>query len=64
VLSEVEVQALRDDVVRALHDWDEPHGFLLPTEPDPLERELCRERLRVARDVLNRVLAGFEPSGA
>lgn len=57
-MSEAEVMALRDDVVRALHDWQEPDGFLLPTEPDPLERELCRERLRVARDVLNRVLTG------
>jgi len=57
-MSAAEVMALRDDVVRALHDWAEPDGFLLPTEPDPLERELCRERLRVARDVLNRVLSG------
>jgi hypothetical protein len=57
-MTEAAVLELRDDVVRALHDWAEPDGFLLPTEPDPVERELCRERLRVARDVLNRVLSG------
>ncbi len=55
-MSEAQVIAWRDDLVGNLDGWDEEHGILLPTEPDPIERERCRERLRVAIEVLERVL--------
>ena len=50
--------AWRDDLVRNLEEWREPDGILLPTEPDPEERERCRKNLSVAIEVLNRVLVG------
>ena len=55
-MSEIEVIAWRDDLAQALFEWREPGGVLLPTEPDPEEREACRGRLRVAIEVLGRVL--------
>jgi hypothetical protein len=56
MLSEMQVTALRDDCVRALEDWTEPDGILVPTLQNPLEREIHRERLRVGLDLLNRIL--------
>ena len=44
--------------MRNLCDWQEPEGLLLPTEPDPKERERCRNNLTVAIEVLSRVLGG------
>ncbi len=35
--------------------WCEPDGFLLPTEPDPAERECVRRELRAALFELNRI---------
>ena len=55
-MSEAQVTALRDDCVRALDDWQEPNGILVPTLQNPLEREIHRERLRVGLDLLNRIL--------
>jgi len=54
----MELVAWRDDLARNLRDWQEPDGLLLPTEPDPAEREKCRNNLSVAIDVISRVLAG------
>lgn len=63
MMSEVEVIAMRDDCVRALEDWSEPGGILVPTLPNALEREIHRERLRVAVDLLGRILRN-SPSDA
>lgn len=41
-------QAARDKLIELrdnLHDWEEPNGYLVPTEPDPDERALVRARL-------------------
>jgi len=57
-MSAMELVAWRDDLARNLRDWREPDGLLLPTEPDPAEREKCRNNLSVAIDVISRVLAG------
>lgn len=57
-MSVVEMVAWRDDMLGSLRAWQEPAGILCGTEPDPGEREACRSRLRVAIDVLNRILAG------
>ncbi len=35
-----------------LAGWQEPGGFLLPTEPDPEERALIRTRLEAAIEEL------------
>jgi hypothetical protein len=40
----------------SLDGWREPDGFLLPTEPDPEERQLMRERLKAAIYTLRWVL--------
>jgi hypothetical protein len=56
MMSEMQVTAMRDDCERALDDWKEPDGILVPTIPNPLEREIHRERLRVGLDLLNRIL--------
>jgi len=56
MMSEIEVIAWRDDLAQSLFDWREPDGVLLPTEPNPEEREACRGRLKVAIEVLGRVL--------
>jgi hypothetical protein len=56
MMSETWVAAWRDDLERNLAEWSEPRGMLVPTEPDPEEREACRGRLRVAIEVLGRVL--------
>ena len=38
-----------------LAGWQEPAGFLVPTEPDPKERAAIRERLMVASEELGRL---------
>lgn len=43
-----------------LADWKEPDGLLVPTEPDPDERRLVRERLKAAIFELATLL-GEEP---
>lgn len=40
--------------------WKEPDGLLVPTEPDPDERQCVRDRLKVAIHELATVL-GEEP---
>lgn len=40
----------------SLAGWNERGGWLLPTEPDPEEREKVRERLKVAISTLEWVL--------
>lgn len=57
-MSELQLVAWRDDLVESLAGWREPDGHLVPTEPDPVERERCRVNLRVAIDVLDRALVG------
>lgn len=42
------VRARRAQHQANLDGWREPGGFLLPTEPDPDERRLVRERLKAA----------------
>ena len=58
MLSEAQIIAWRDDLTSSLEMWREPDGILLPTEPDPKERAECRQNLRVAIEILTRVLAG------
>ncbi len=53
---ERDVRALREYHRDSLKGWREPDGYLLPTEPDPDERERVRERLRAAIETLSRVL--------
>lgn len=36
--------------------WQEPDGFLIPTEPDPEEREMVRQRLNAAIFEINKIL--------
>ena len=43
-----------------LRMWQEPDGFLLPTEPDPEERERTRRELRAAMFELKNMRAEFE----
>lgn len=57
-MSAMQLIAWRDDLADALVMWHEPDGQLVPTEPDPTERDRCRLNLRVAIEVLERVLAG------
>jgi hypothetical protein len=40
----------------SLDGWREPDGCLIPTEPDPDERQLVRERLKAAIHALRWVL--------
>lgn len=40
----------------SLEGWREPDGLLLPTEPDPAERERVRERLKAVIFACRRVL--------
>lgn len=40
----------------SLDGWHEPDGLLVPTEPDPEERRLVRERLKAAIYTLEWVL--------
>jgi hypothetical protein len=56
MMSDVQVVAWRDDLTRSLDDWNEPDGVLIMSQPNPVEREKCRDRLRVAIEVLTRVL--------
>jgi hypothetical protein len=48
-----------DETIRqhqqSLLGWAEPGGFLLPTEPDPKEREAIRIQLMAAIDTLKKV---------
>ena len=57
-MSALELSAWRADLLDNLRGWEEPDGILCGSEQDPAEREACRQRLRVAVDVLDRVLRG------
>jgi hypothetical protein len=51
--------AIREHLAAArssLEGWEEPSGLLIPTEPDPDEREKCRTHLRAAIFAYQRVL--------
>jgi hypothetical protein len=62
MMEELAIQRWRDDLAAALEFWREPDGMLVFSERDPEVRERCRDRLRVAVEVLDRVLGGnFRP---
>lgn len=42
-----------------IHGWESPNGPLIPTEPDPQERELTRARLAAARCELIQLLVAY-----
>lgn len=56
MMSEAQVRELRRDMHTALEGWSEPDGIMIPTEPDPEDREMIRRDLKVALRVLTRVL--------
>ena len=56
MLTEADVRELRRHTHCALEGWSEDGGIMLPTEPDPEERALIRRDLKVALQVLTRVL--------
>jgi hypothetical protein len=45
----------------ALRLWNEPNGFLLPSEPDPRAREIIRAELKGAIHALRWVLGETTP---
>jgi hypothetical protein len=55
-MSEADIRGWRGDLALGLADWQEPDGLLIFSEPDPEVRDRCRDRLRVAVEVLDRVL--------
>jgi hypothetical protein len=61
MMTEAEVRELRRFTHCNLESWAEPGGILLPTEPDPEERALIRRDLKVALQVLTRVLGEPTP---
>lgn len=62
MMTEAEVVELRRHTHCALEGWAEDGGIMVPTEPDPNERELIRRDLKVVLRVLTRVLG--EPTRA
>jgi len=55
-MTEAEVRELRRHTHCTLEGWSEPDGIMLPVEPDPEERAAIRRDLKVALQVLTRVL--------
>lgn len=60
MLTEAQVIELRRHTHCTLEGWAEDGGIMVPAEPDPAERALIRRDLKVAIQVLTRVLG--EPS--
>lgn len=58
-MSAAAIAEWREEMRHNLTRWREPDGELVPTEPDPEERESCRRSLVVAIEILDRVLAPF-----
>jgi hypothetical protein len=58
MMSPMQLVAWRDDLADNLRSWQEPEGILCGSEPDLAEREACRERLRIAIEVIGRILVG------
>lgn len=56
MMTEDQIRELRRHMHCSLEGWAEPDGIMIPTEPDPEDRELIRRDLKVALRVLTRVL--------
>lgn len=56
MMSAAAIAEWREELRHNLTRWREPDGELVPTEPDPTEREVCRQRLKAAIETLDRVL--------
>lgn len=52
-----EMQLRIDEWQGNLNGWAEPDGYLVPTEPDPMERLRTRERLTTAIEVMQGAMA-------
>jgi hypothetical protein len=63
LMDEKMIRWWRDEQITSLYGWREPDGFLLPTEPDPEERDRVRDRLRAQILTLNRVLGEPDDAG-
>lgn len=62
MMSPAEISEWREEMRHTLTLWRDPDGELVPTEPDPDEREACRQRLKAAIETLDRVLETAAPA--
>jgi hypothetical protein len=61
MMTEAEVRELRRHTHCALESWAEDGGIMLPCEPDPHKRADIRRDLKIALQVLTRVLGEPTP---
>jgi hypothetical protein len=56
MMREATVREWRQNLRDSLDGWSEPGGHLVPSEPDPEGRAQVRAELKIAIDVLTKVL--------